>query len=318
MRMPRIKVHGQTAVYHCISRIVGGQFLLKELERERLKQLMWKQAEFCGVQIVTYAIMINHIHVLIRIPHPVEVSDQDVLDRCRAIYDPEDPFLELLAKMLKQNGKLDADIRKRLLRRMGDVSWFMKELKERFSRWYNKQTDRFGTLWAERFKSVLIEDQPGVVQTLAGYIDLNPVRAGVVQDPKDYRHCGYAEAVAGGVLARQGILSFHETDQWSEAARAYRKYLFLAGSTGGRSDKAVLEPAAIQKVLKEKGELSEGQLLRLKIRYMTRGAVLGSRAFVNEIFNKHRKWFGPRRKQGGKPMRLKALKRIYSLRDVGD
>ncbi len=56
----------------------------------------------------------------------------------------------------------------------------MKELKQRFSRWYNRQTGRFGTLWAERFKSVLVEDHPANVETLAAYIDLNPVRAGLV------------------------------------------------------------------------------------------------------------------------------------------
>jgi REP element-mobilizing transposase RayT len=314
--MPRIKVHGQAAVYHCISRIVGGQFLLKELEREKLRQFMWNQAEFAGVQIVTYAIMINHIHVLIRIPEPARVSDQEILKRCQAIYAPEDPFMELLGKMMKKKGKLDADLRKRLLARMGDVSFFMKELKERFSRWYNKQFDRFGTLWAERFKSVLIENKPGVVQTLAGYIDLNPVRVGLVQDPKDYRHCGYAEAVAGGVKAREGILSFHDADDWKQASREYRKYLFIGGGTAGHSDKVLLDPKAIQKVLDQGGELSEGQLFRLRIRYMTQGAVLGSRNFVNEDFTQYRKCFGPRRKQGGRPMRFNALKCLYSLRDV--
>jgi hypothetical protein len=35
----------------------------------------------------------------------------------------------------------------------------------------------FGTLWAERFRSLLVEDQPGPVQAVAAYVDLNPVRA---------------------------------------------------------------------------------------------------------------------------------------------
>ena len=78
----------------------------------------------------------------------------------------------------------------------------MKELKQRFSKWYNRQQNRCGTLWAERFKSVLVEDRPGAVQAVAAYLDLNPVRAGLVKDPKDCRWCGYAEAVAGEVLQR--------------------------------------------------------------------------------------------------------------------
>ena len=54
--------------------------------------------------------------------------------------------------------RIDADIRQGLIARMGDVSIFMKELKQRFSLWYNRHHDRFGTLWAERFKSVVKRD----------------------------------------------------------------------------------------------------------------------------------------------------------------
>jgi putative transposase len=90
---------------------------------------------------------------------------------------------------------------------MGDVSAFMKELKQRFSRWYNEVHDRYGTLWAERFKSVLVEDDSDALRTVAAYIDLNSVRAGLTPDPKDYRYSGYGEAVAGSGKARAGLLS---------------------------------------------------------------------------------------------------------------
>ena len=72
----------------------------------------------------------------------------------------------------------------------------MKTVKQRFSIWFSKSHQRYGTLWADRFKSVLVEGSGNPLQTMAAYIDLNPVRAGIVDDPKDYRFCGYAEAVA--------------------------------------------------------------------------------------------------------------------------
>lgn len=62
----------------------------------------------------------------------------------------------------------------------------------------------FETLWAERFKSVLVEGFGNALETVAAYIDLNPVWAGIVEDPKDYRFCGYAEAVAKEVKALTG------------------------------------------------------------------------------------------------------------------
>ena len=81
----------------------------------------------------------------------------------------------------------------------------MKTIKQRFSVWFNRTHKRYGTLWADRFKSVLVEGFGNPLQIMAAYIDLNPVRAGIVEDPKDYRFCGYAEAVAGEEMAKLGL-----------------------------------------------------------------------------------------------------------------
>ena len=93
---------------------------------------------------------------------------------------------------------------------MGDVSMFMKEVKQRFSIWYNKSHKRIGTLWTERFKSLLVENSRIALMTVAAYIDLNPVRAGLCPDPKDYRSCGYAEALGIPGVARKGIARIAE------------------------------------------------------------------------------------------------------------
>ncbi|MCX6863846.1 MAG: transposase, partial [Verrucomicrobia bacterium] len=66
MRRARIKEAG--AVYHCVSRTVGGQFLLDDLAKQRLVDLLFPLAQFCGVEIITYCMMSNHFHLLIRIP----------------------------------------------------------------------------------------------------------------------------------------------------------------------------------------------------------------------------------------------------------
>jgi putative transposase len=52
---------------------------------------------------------------------------------------------------------------------------------------------------------VLLERSEHSLATMAAYIDLNPVRAGMVRDPKDYRYCGYGEAVGGRGQARKGL-----------------------------------------------------------------------------------------------------------------
>jgi hypothetical protein len=88
-------------------------------------------------------------------------------------------------------------LRGRFLRRMWNLASFMQGVKQRFSQWFNARNDRAGTLWEGRFKSVLVEGTGQTLSTMAAYIDLNPVRAGIVKDPADYRWSGYAEAVAG-------------------------------------------------------------------------------------------------------------------------
>ena len=74
MRLARIKIEGESAVYHCISRIVGGQFLLADEEKEKFRQLIWLQSKFSGVEVITYCVMSNHFHLLIRVPGITELD----------------------------------------------------------------------------------------------------------------------------------------------------------------------------------------------------------------------------------------------------
>jgi len=300
MRMARIKIQDRAAVYHCVSRIVGGQRLLKDIYKEAFRKLMWQQAEFCGIQILTYCVMTNHVHILARIPEPTVIPDPVLIQRAIALYGPRGNLVRLLREGLDRQGKIPDDLRQHLTERMGDVSVFMKELKQRFSKYYNRQTGRFGTLWAERFKSVLVEDQPEALGNVAAYIDLNPVRATLAKDPKDYRWSGYGEAMGGNRKAREGVCLIEHQDTWRKAAAAYRKLLYLIGAVSGHSDKVALDPKAIRKVLAQGGQLTEAQALRVRIRYFTDGVVLGSEAFVNEIFAEFRDRFSNKRKTGAR------------------
>ena len=106
--------------------------------------------------------------------------------------------------LLEASAQLGA-LKERYTRRMWDLSEFMKAVKQKFTQWYNNRNGLSGTLWEGRFKSVLVEDGYAARMT-AAYIDLNPVRAGMVKDPKDYRWCSYGEACAGGEHAQQGLL----------------------------------------------------------------------------------------------------------------
>ena len=134
---------------------------------------------------------------------------------------------------------------------MGDLAVFIKEVKQRFSSLYNKSHERYGTLWAERFKSVLVEGSLSALRTVAAYIDLNPVRAGLVEDPKDYRFCGYAEALAGARQAQAGIQSVTERQRIDSALEQYRMTLFGMGSSGSRENQKAMTAARARALMDE-------------------------------------------------------------------
>jgi REP element-mobilizing transposase RayT len=315
MRKARIKVAHLTAVYHCISRIVGEEYLLDDGCKETFRCYMWQQADFAGLQILTYCLMTNHIHILLRVLAPSEISDTELIERVQALYGPEARETLRLREDLERRGKIPRKTRERLLKRMGDVSAFMKELKQRFSRWYNQSHKRFGTLWAERFKSVLVEDESEALRTVAAYIDLNPSRAGF-GDPKDYRFSGYGEALGGDARARAGLLKVMGAADWAKGAAEYRIRLYVEGGKAGESGKVVFDRAEILKVVRAGGVIGCGEALRLRIRYFGDGLVLGSEAYVNGIFQEFRSHFGPNRRTGARKLRWLPFVELRTLRDL--
>ena len=299
--MKRAKLDGVPAVYHAMSRVVGGQFLLGEQEKEVLRKMLWQVADFCGVEILTYCLMSNHFHVLVRVPEKVRVSDAELLRRFKVLYPKPTKYQTAEFARLEQSllaGDADAEaIREKLLARMSDLSEFMKTLKQRFSVWYNRNHNRSGTLWMDRFKSVLVEGEGNPLQTMAAYIDLNPVRAGLTEDPKDYRFCGYAEAVAGGVLARKGLRGVwvdrigNGTREWQAALEAHRMLIFGKGSSPWtHHGKLIDEKKALAVLNDEQGQLPKAVVLRCRVRYFTDGAILGSAVSPSFLSSYRSEW----------------------------
>ena len=66
----------------------------------------------------------------------------------------------------------------------------MKGLGQRYVQYINRSYQRSGTLWDGRFKSCLAQDEDYVMACYR-YIELNPVRAGMVEHPRDYRWSSY-------------------------------------------------------------------------------------------------------------------------------
>jgi len=336
-------------MYHCVSRVVDRQFVLGDVEREHFRMLMRMQENFTGCRVLSYVIMSNHFHLLLEVPpRPVGgLSDAELLHRLSMIY-PEGSVAEV-AKQLAEaaqsgNEPYQQQIHARYTYRMHDLSQFMKTLLQRFTCWFNRCNQRVGTLWEQRFKSVIVED--GIAATtIAAYIDLNPVRAAMVEDPAEYRWSSYGEAVGGGAKgngkkARAGLVRAmgahkgYEADasHWSQGMAQRYRSLLMAGAIeqteqvighDGKPERRVIRKG-IPKAFAEQeenwfGELSLAKMLRCRVRYFTDGAVIGGRAFVNEAFVAARERFGPNRTDGARRMRgtgMAAAGCLWSARDL--
>jgi len=299
MARKRIRRLDEVCYYHVMSRTVNGEALFKDREKEVFRRMIWRVADFSGVRVVTYAVMKNHFHILVEVPEKkTEISDEELVRRFRVLYPRPTPWqpmrAEVLARHLAEGTPEGNVLRAELLERMHDVSEFMKTLKLRFTLWFNRTKERFGPLWSARFKSVLVEGDRWALRTVAAYIDLNAVRAGLVRDPRDYRFCGYGEALGGGRAARAG-LGIIDRDM-----AGYRQTLYGYGAYEKEGKVPISRKEAVRVLEKDRGKLPLAVVLRCRVRYLTDGAILGTAEFVRRQLEAHPP---PKRKPTPRPMK---------------
>ncbi len=342
----------RAGVYHVVARTVWKTFLFEEAEKEYLRMMMRQYEAFCGVRVLTYCLMSNHFHILLEVPPkqdaerlldaPDEVFlkrlshiySEDFIDEMRAVFEGSRADAVEADKHGATNdngvsaGELSdtyiRDIKSRYTKRMCDLSEYVKAIKQRFTQWYNTEKGTKGTLWEGRFKSELVQSGYAA-QTVAAYIDLNPLRAGMVDDPRHYRWCGYAEALAGVKEAQLGLLTVMEgvenvvpnmellcllSKSWKEVCDRYRMVLAVDGvaleqdvdekvchAIVSGEKKAVRRKKSkgfsreeSEKILLAGGKLSRAELLRCRVRYFSDGVVLGSKDFVNSFYKQLKKF----------------------------
>ncbi|MCC5842433.1 MAG: hypothetical protein JJT96_20115, partial [Opitutales bacterium] len=237
------------------------------------------------------------------------LDDAGLVARFRALYggtrcaslglDADD-----LEVILKTNRDSAEGIRRRLKARMGDVSVFMREVKTRFTLWYNRERGTVGTFWAERFRSVIVEADTEAQRMVAAYIDLNPVRAGLVEEAGAYGFSGFGEACAGGNAARWGVARIEGkaswTTRWHERYRVRLCCRMGPGMQPRRADDQ--RPSGEMKGEDRQGAaVAQGSGLLSKIRAFSESWVVGSIRWV-ESFCAPNGWLGYRNGRKAQPV----------------
>jgi len=334
MRAPRIKPTEGSAVYHCLSRVVDRSFRLGPADQEQFVRFLREYEGFCGVRVWTYCVMSNHFHVLVEVPARPSVlpTAEELVERLRGLSCSGLGVKRVEQRIASFRALQDVvgerEYLEQFFRRMWDVSQFMKLVKQRFSRWYNRDRGRKGTLWEERFRSVLVENQGEAAAVVAAYVDLNPVRAGMVAEPQEYRWSGYGEASAGQPRALAGVQAVMRAATGQEESERkslerYRMWLYGQGEERAGTDeqgqplRKGFKREEVLAVIRNQGVVTKAEYLRCRIRYFAEGVALGSRAYVEGIFRQYRDRFDRRRTDGARPMEGWSGKDLFAMRSFG-
>ncbi len=187
MRFPRQKISGKGCYYHLVNRVSGPRHDLPftEEDKEMGFQLVEKLQKLYCIDIISLCWMNNHFHLIVYSPGQKPPIDE-VVERYNSFYKHDiysHPPLDV-----NNHPKRCNKIAKKLI----DISEFMRSFQQRFTCWFNKNNNRQGPLWKSRFWSCILEG-PVALWECVKYVELNPVRAGLVDDPSDYEHSTWGQ-----------------------------------------------------------------------------------------------------------------------------
>ena len=306
-RIARMVINDETTVYHVMSRTALDGFPLGDIEKDFMLDLIKRYSALYFVEILGFCLMGNHFHILIKTLPEYKFSDQDIKKRYVAFYGDDRVFTDGLIPPLRA--------------KLSSLSEFVREIKVGFARYYNKRHNRRGYFWGDRFKSVIVDKGETLVNCLA-YIDLNPLRAGIVNRPEDYRwnSLGYHLQTNNrdNFLSTDFGLKEFNVKSEKDRIRRYRRYVYEAGAVN-RPEKGktkVIGDRILEKERHRKFELSRSDRFRYRTRYFTDSGIIGSKEFVSTNYQRFKHLFYAKHEKKPKP--IKGLGGMYSLKRLSE
>jgi putative transposase len=289
---------GEPAVYHIMSRTALKGFVIEDVEKDFLLNLIRRLSRLYFSEIIGFCLMGNHFHLLVRMHPGSKYTDKQIKKRYKDFF-----------KGIEDNKDRElTDSQVEYFRaKWEDLSEFIRDIKQGFSRFYNKRHDRRGFFWSERFKSVIVDNGDTLINCLA-YIDLNPVRAGIVEKPEEYRWSSIGYHVqrkneAGFLSLDFGLREFGVKD--ADRLRHYRKFLY---EKGGIVD--------LEKEREREFELNKYDRFQYRTRYFIDSGIIGSKEFVERLYQQFKHIFSSNKEK--RPKAIKGLEGVYSLKRLSE
>ena len=251
--MARVRNKEYNTVHHLTSRIAHRVFFLKEEERNDFVSLMMRVSAFSGVELIGWCIMNNHFHIYVYLPEPPQMTDDEVLERFRALKgDAERIFADdgsgtgcptrsakmtgegfgtecptLGARMDEARAEARAERVAAIRRRMYSIAEYMRMIKQWFSEDYNRRNGHKGTMWEAIYGDhamFLPEDADGYedIRDVLAYIHLNPIRAAMTDRFDGYAWSSYAAYRKGDPVAVKAMrLAYAGYEDDAEIAKVH-------------------------------------------------------------------------------------------------
>jgi REP element-mobilizing transposase RayT len=299
-RIPRVLITGDPTAYHVISRTALDGYPIGDAEKDHFVELIRKFSALYFVEILGFCIMSNHFHLLIRMLPDTDFTDADIRKRHRRFYGKDRVLTE---------GQIP-----HYRNKWSSLSEFMREIKLGFTRFYNHRHNRRGYFWGDRFKSVVVENGDTLINCLA-YIDLNPIRAGLVDRPEEYRWSSIGQHVQAGkkdnfLSLDFGLKEFGEMDD-SERFRRYRRFLYEAAAID-KGKGVTIDDKIISDERKKDFNFTRTRRFLFRTRYFTDSGIIGTKDFVRSTYHRVQDKYDARREKIPKP--INGLGGIYSLK----
>ncbi len=295
-RIARLIVKGEATVYHVMSRTALEGFVIGDIEKEYFLNLIKRLSRIYFAEVLGFCLMGNHFHLLVRMHPGDDVDDEEIMRRFSEYHGEDEEVV------------LGKDQIPYMREKWSSLSEYMKEIKQGFSRFYNRRHGRKGFFWSERFKSLIVDNGETLINCLA-YIDLNPVRAGIVDRPEQYRWCSmgyhFQSNNHGGLLSLDLGLEEFGVKGYPERLRYYRRFVYEKGHFEG-----------FEKNLGKDFEVSKVDRFRYRTRYFTDSGIIGSKAFVERIYRQFEDRFSSKREK--RPKGIAGLTGIYSLKRLSE
>ncbi len=303
-RIPRFVRLDTPTIYHLTSRTTLEGFPIIDEDKDQLLSIIFNLCKVYFVDILGFCVMGNHFHLIIRMnTDDKEASNKEIMKRYSKHFGEE---------CEKNQQQVDA-----FRQRIGNLGLFIKDIKQKFTRHFNKRSNKRGFFWGDRFKSVIVEEGFPLVNSLA-YIDLNPVRAGLVEKPEEYKWNTIGYIMQHG-SENNLIRSDLWMDEWKnlsqyETVSMYKKFIY---DTGAMSvDLSNISESDLSKRKRVKGDhIVRAATFSRRCRYFTDSGVFGSHDFVKEIFERVKHSLGS--KDTRRFSLVHGVGDVYSMRRLG-